>query len=151
MRVFIRLARLTVLGAVAASLSSCSLLLIVRLTNAAAQGILITQSAAPEPVAKVIEAGKTLELPALMNGAFTVQRAGKAHWYQLHEDTNRLGVIEGVSLFQKRVLVASYGEDGCIYVVPDKHDSAVQLHAVQPTGFPLCAGRAFSKPRSKRY
>ena len=146
-----RLAQLTVLGAAAFLLSSCSLILIVCLTNAAAQDILITQSAAPEPVAKVIEAGKTLELPALMNGAFTVQRAGKAHWYQLHDDAHRLGVIEGVSLFQKRVLVASYGEDGCIYVVPDKHDSAVQPHAVQPTGFPLCEGREFIKPRSRRY
>ena len=128
-------------------LSSCTLALFVRLENASSQAIFITQLA-PESVSPVIEPGDALELRALMNSAFTVTRAGKAHWYQLHQTVLDLPGFDrgGSGLFPKRVVGARYAEDGCIYLLPVKHDAAVPLRDVQPDGFPLCAGKEVIKP-----
>jgi hypothetical protein len=117
-------------------LASCTLALNVRLTNTTDQAIVI--SAADK--AHQIGPGEAWVFRPGGERAFTVSRAGKAHWYQVVDEPFDLQTLEGFLWFKTRILSTSYASDGCIYVVPPKHDSATPLREVQPKGFPLCPG-----------
>jgi hypothetical protein len=118
-------------------LASCTLRLNVRLTNTTDQAIVISAAAKGYPIGP----GETRMFAPGGGPAFTVSRAGKAHWYQVVDEPFDLQTLEGFLWFKARILSTSYASDGCIYVVPPEHDAATPLREVQPKGFPLCPGR----------
>jgi hypothetical protein len=131
----VRAVRYAVIVLVLAMLASCSLALNVRLTNTANQAIIIALG----DKAYSIGPGETSVFAPGAKRAFTVSRAGKVHWYQISDEPFDLQTLEGILWFKARILSTSYATDGCIYVVPPKHDAATPLTDVQPPGFPLCA------------
>ena len=141
MRSFLPATRLLALVAGTALLSSCSMILFVRVTNASAQDIVITHTDDMER-STLIAPGKHALFRRLDRYVFSVKRAAGEHRYRLSYEAEAFARIEGIFPFEKQVLALTYAADGCLYPALPLRDPAMAREAGVASAFPVCAGSA---------
>ncbi len=112
-----------------AALSSCSLGLTLRVSNATEQDLLVIQVIPNAPYqTAALKAHAVADIQALSR-QFIIVHGGKANTYKVTDPPHEFNKFEG-TMSPKRVLPVEYADDNCLYV--GKRGDA------QPVNFPVC-------------